>query len=105
MTGSYIQVAFALIAVIGVILAIGYILKKRQNKPSLITVLDYHSFGQRKGIAALKVGAEVLLVSITSTDIKLLKTFDENEFSFEVSKDISDKLLKLNNIKKLLNEK
>jgi flagellar biogenesis protein FliO len=105
MIGTYIQVTFALIAVIGLIFSISYILKKRQNKPSLITVLDYHSFGQRKGIAALRVGAEILLVGITSTDIKLLKTIDENDFSPEVSKDISDKLLKLNSIKKLLNDK
>ncbi len=105
MIGTYIQVTVALIGVIGLIIAIGYVLKKRQGKPSLINVLDYHSFGQRKGIAALKVGAEVLLIGITSTDIKLLKTLDEDDLNAEISKDISEKLLKLSNIKKLLNEK
>lgn len=105
MIGTYIQVTFALIAVIGLIIAIGYLSKKRQGKTSLINVLDYHSFGQRKGIAALKVGTEILLIGITSTDLKLLKTLDEDNLNPEISKDISDKLLKLNNIKKLLNEK
>ncbi len=105
MIGTYIQVTFALIGVIGLILVFGYLLKKRQGKPSPINVLAYHSFGQRKGVAALKVGAEILLLGITSTDIKLLKTLDEDVFNPEVSKDISEKLSRLNNIKKLLNEK
>lgn len=105
MIGTYIQVIFALLAVIGLILAFGYLLKKRQGKPSLMNVLAYHSFGQRKGVAALKVGEEILLLGITSTDIKLLKTLDVDIFTPDVSKDISKKLSKLNNIKKLLNEK
>ncbi|MGB9715103.1 MAG: FliO/MopB family protein [Thermodesulfovibrionales bacterium] len=105
MIGIYIQVIFALLSVIGLIFVFGYLLKKRQGRPSLINVLAYHSFGQRKGIAALKVGAEILLLGITPTDIKLLKTLEEDVFTPEVSKDISDKLSRLNNIKKLLNEK
>jgi flagellar biogenesis protein FliO len=105
MTGTYLQMIVALVVVIGLIFVIGNILKKKQTKTSLMTVLTYQSFGPRKGIAALKIGTEILLVGVTSTDLKLLKTFDENDLDPELIKDINEKLNKLRNIKKLLNEK
>jgi len=104
MTGTYLQVATALIVVVGLILIFGIVMRKRQGKTSLITVLAYQSFGPRKGIAALKIGPEILLIGVTSTDLKLLKTFDENELEPEVQKEVSDKLQKLRSMKKLLNE-
>ena len=104
MIGLYLQMAAALAVVIGLIIIIAIVLKKKQTKSPLMTVLSYQSFGPRKGIAALKIGAEILLVGITSTDLKLLKTFDENELDPELVKDINEKLSKLRNIKKLLND-
>jgi len=104
MTGTYFQMIVALVIVIGLIFVIGTILKRKQTKSSLMTVLTYQSFGPRKGIAALKIGTEILLVGVTSTDLKLLKTFDENDLDPELVKDINEKLNKLRNIKKLLNE-
>jgi flagellar biogenesis protein FliO len=82
----------------------GILVRKRQGKTSMLTVLAYQSFGQRKGIAAMKIGSEILLIGVTSTDLKLLKTLDENELEPEVQKEVSDKLQKLRNMKKLLNE-
>jgi len=105
MIGNYIQMSIALVLVIGLILVIGMAMKKRQAKSALMTVLTYQSFGPKKGIAALKIGSEILLVGITSTDLKLLKTYDENELDPELVRDINEKLNKLRNIKKLLNEK
>ncbi len=105
MIGTYLQMIVALVAVIGVIFIMATILKRKQSKSSLMTVLTYQSFGPKKGIAALKIGTEILLVGVTSTDLKLLKTFDENELDPELIKDINEKLHKLRNIKKLLNEK
>jgi flagellar biogenesis protein FliO len=104
MIGAYLQMAIALVAVIGLILVVGILLKRKKGKPSLITVLSYQSFGPRKGIAALKIGAEILLIGITSTDLKLLKTVGEKELEPEIVSDMHDKLNKLRNIKKLLNE-
>jgi len=104
MIGSYLQMSVALVLVIGLILVIGMVLKKKQTKSALMTVLTYQSFGPKKGIAALKIGSEILLVGITSTDLKLLKTFEENELDPELVQDINEKLNKLRNIKKQLNE-
>jgi flagellar biogenesis protein FliO len=105
MIGTYLQMTVALVVVIGLIVVIGTVLKRKQTKSSLMTVLTYQSFGPKKGIAAIKIGAEILLVGVTSTDLKLLKTFDESELDPELIKDINEKLNKLRNIKKLLNEK
>jgi flagellar biogenesis protein FliO len=104
MIGAYLQMAMALIAVIGLIAVTGYFLRKRQGKSSLMNVLAYQSFGPRKGIAALKIGPEILLVGVTSTDIKLLKAFSEHELEPEFAKEIDRKLHKLRTIKKRLNE-
>lgn len=104
MTGLYFQVALALIAVVGLIYLTGFLLKNKQAKASLMNILAYQSFGQRKGIAALKIGKEILLVGVTSTDIKLLKTYDESELELEAVSVISDKLKQLKDLKKNLNE-
>jgi len=104
MIGAYLQMAFALIAVVGIIAVAGFFLKKRQEKSSLINVLAYQSFGPRKGIAALKVGSEILLIGITSTDLKLLKTMSEFELQPEFAREIDRKLSRLRTIKKRLTE-
>lgn len=104
MTALYFQVALALVAVVGLIYLTGFLMKNRQTKASLMNILAYQSFGQRKGIAALKIGKEILLVGVTSTDIKLLKTYDESELELEAVSVINDKLKQLKDMKKNLNE-
>lgn len=104
MIGAYLQMAIALAAVIGLIFLTGFFIRKRQGKASLMNILAYQSFGPRRGVAALKIGKEILLLGITSTDLKLLKTFAENELETEIGRDITDKLNRLRNIKEYLNE-
>jgi len=76
---SYLQMALALILVIGLIVALGFVAKKKQGPEGLMKIVGYQSLGQKKGIAAVKIGQEVLLVAVTATDLKLLKTFDYAE--------------------------
>lgn len=104
MTGAYLQMALALIAVVGIIAVAGVFLRKKQQKSSLMHVLAYQSLGPRKGIAAVKIGSEILLVGITSTDLKLLKTMSELEFQPEVVREIDQKVSRLKTIKKRLSE-
>jgi len=56
-----------------------FMMKKRQSKPGILNVVSYKSFGPKKAIVALSIGKEVLLVGITPTDLKLLKTYQESE--------------------------
>ena len=104
MIETYVQMIVALVAVIGMIFLMSLFLKKRQSKNGMINILAYQSFGPRKGIAALKMGRKILLIGITSADIKLLKTFSENEFDAETSTDIGKKLKILRDMKGRLNE-
>jgi len=104
MIETYLQMSLALAAVVGVILLMGLFVKKRQSKAGMMNVLAYQSFGPRKGIAALKIGKEILLLGITSADIKLLKTFSENEFEAETFADMNKKIKMLRGIKERLND-
>jgi flagellar biogenesis protein FliO len=39
----------------------------------------YHPFGPRRGVAALRVGSEVLVLGVTNTDLKLLRVLDASK--------------------------
>lgn len=104
MTEAYLQMAAALAAVVGLIFVMGFFLRRKQAKAGLMNVLAYQSFGSRKGIAALKIGREILLVGVTSTDVKLLKTLDEHEIETDTVRDISDKVKRLRTMKEHLDE-
>jgi flagellar biosynthetic protein FliO len=110
MTNLYIQTVMALTLVIGIIYLLGTFMKKRQGKDGLMKIMGFQSLGPKKGIAMVKVGQEILLVGVTATDIKLLKTFEDNLEEVEreplpektetsTFADISDKLKKLRALK------
>jgi flagellar biogenesis protein FliO len=71
------QISIALIFVILLILATALVYKKRYKGSGLISVEEYLSFGPKRGIAAFKVGREILIVGITPYEFRLLKTLDE----------------------------
>jgi len=105
MTEQYIQMLAALGGVVLLIILFGYLMKKRQIRSGvLINVVSYHPFGPRKGVAALKMGREVLLLGITQNDIKLLKAFNENDFEEKTTAEINTKIRMLKNMKERLNE-
>ena len=105
MTAEYIQMIVALGAVIGLILLLSFFMKKKQSRTGpLMNVVAYHAFGPRKGVAALKMGKDVLLLGITSTDVRLLKTFHENDFEQQSAAEINDKLRMLKGLKERLHE-
>lgn len=79
MIASYLQMVFALSFVIVLIVGAGYLMKRRQNRYGLMNIISYQSIGPRKGVAALKIGREILILGITSNDMRLLKTFREDE--------------------------
>jgi len=92
MTGTYIQVSAALAFVILLIVATGYFLKKRQNRFGLMSVVSYQPFGPKKGVAALKIGNEVLILGLTTSDVRLLKIFKDHELDLRESEGFQGKL-------------
>lgn len=79
MTATYIQMAAALIIVILLIIATGFFMKRKNNRFGLMSVVSYQSFGPKKGVAALKIGSEILILAVGSNDMRLLKTFKDGE--------------------------
>jgi len=112
MTGLYLQLILALALVIGVIFVLGALLKKNQSKDGLMKVLGYQSLGPKKGVAAVKIGNNVLILGVTPTDLKLFKTMTDAEaeqFSKKgiekettITGEISDKLKRLRALKDTL---
>lgn len=99
MTGVYIQMFAALILVILLIYAFAFIYKKKQKGSDLISLVAYQSFGQKMGVAALKIGNEILVLGITPTDFKLLRKMDGGNYQAQEISDITDKVRKLKRIK------
>lgn len=104
MTETYIQMLLALAAILGLMGLMTFFLRRKAVKPGLLQVMAYHSFGPRKGLAAVKVGKEVLLLGITTTDLKLLKTLSEADLQTGARGDIAGKLEHLKNLKEKLDE-
>lgn len=71
-----LQMVTALALVLILILGFGFFYRKRQKGTGLISVVAYQSLGQKIGIAAVKVGREILVLGVTPNDFKLLKRFD-----------------------------
>jgi flagellar biogenesis protein FliO len=104
MTDAYVQMVVALVVVVGVLAVIGFSMRKKQVASAVMQVVAYQSFGPRKGVALLKVGKEMILVALTSTDVKLLKTLDAGDFEDEATREISERLQRLKKIKGTLHE-
>lgn len=79
MSPEYIQMLAALAGILVVVLLLGYLARRKQVKTELMNMVGYHSFGPRKGIAALKVGKEILVLGVTMTDIKLLASYKASD--------------------------
>jgi len=91
MTGTYIQTVAALLFVIILIFAAGYILKKKQNRFGFMSIIGYQPVGPKKGVAALKVGKEVLILGVTSNEMRLLKIFREDELDLSENEGFQNK--------------
>lgn len=92
MTETYLQMTAALVFVVLLILAAGYFMRKKQGKYGLMNVVGYQSMGPRKGVAALKIGGEVLILGITSQEMRLLRTFREEDLDLQNHDAFGDRL-------------
>ncbi len=98
MTGMYIQMAAALLFVILLIMAVAYVMKKKQNRFGLMSVVSYQPFGAKKGVAALKVGTDVMILGVTPTDMRLLKVYKDGELELSENEGFQSKLEKFKGI-------
>lgn len=104
MTDLYIQVITALAAVLGLIFLFAFFLRKRHVRNEMMKVIAYHPLGTRKGIAAMKVGEEILLLGITPADIKLLRRYHTSDLETEGIREIGKKVMNLRRLREGLSE-
>ncbi len=98
MTGAYAQVAAGLFIVILLIMAVGFIMRKKQNRFGLMNVVSYQAIGAKKGVAALKVGKEIFILGVTANDMKLLKIFKDGELDLGETEGFQSRLDKMKKI-------
>jgi flagellar biogenesis protein FliO len=92
MTTVYIQTAAALVFVILLIIGLSYVMRRRQGADGLMKIVGYQSMGPKKGIAALKIGREILLVGVSASDIRLLKTYGDDELDIPEKSGFQERL-------------
>lgn len=95
MTGSYIQMVLALVFVVFLIIATGFVMRKKQVRSGFMSIVGYHPFGPKKGVAALRVGKEILILGVTPSEMRLLKTFKEGELDIPENEGFQNKLERL----------
>ncbi len=99
MTELAFQMALALAFVIFLIYAISFVYKKKQKAANLLNLVAYQSFGQKMGVAAVRVGSEILILGVTPTDMKLLKKIQDKPVADQEVASIADKVKKLRRIR------
>ncbi|VAX28861.1 hypothetical protein MNBD_NITROSPIRAE03-751 [hydrothermal vent metagenome] len=100
-----LKIAVSLIFIVGLILVIAGFMKKRTGTGSeILKTLGYLNLGPRKGIAIIKAGEEILLVGITTNDLKLLKTLPESALENEL-KTLKDNIRQIKSFKESLTGK
>lgn len=80
MSALLLKTVAALGFIVMLIAAMAFAYKKRQpGAPGFFQLVAYHPFGPRRGVAALRVGQEVLVLGLTNTDLKLLRVLDADK--------------------------
>ncbi len=97
-----LKIALSLAFIVGLILVVAGFMKKRTATGSeILKTLGYLNLGPRKGIAIIKAGEEILLVGITTNDLKLLKTIPESALENEL-RTLKDNIQQIKSFKELL---
>ncbi|MBP2675155.1 MAG: Flagellar biosynthesis protein, FliO [Deltaproteobacteria bacterium] len=100
MTDLLLQTGAALAFVILLIAAVAWAYKKKKpGIPGLLQLVAYQPFGPRRGVAAVRVGREVLVLGVTNTDLKLLRVLDAAAIEEGTAGAVADRVSRLRKIK------
>lgn len=100
MNALLVQTVAALALVILLIAAAAWVYrKKKPGGPGIIDLVAYQPFGPRRGVAAVRIGREVLIVGVTNADLKLFRVIDAEELKSGPAAAVADKVRRLRKIK------
>jgi LPXTG-motif cell wall-anchored protein len=94
-------------ALVGLVLSLavlGLLFRRKQKQSHIIQMVAYQSLGAKKGVAALQVGKEILLVGIMPNGFRVLKTMEAREVLDQKEEPFSDSLEKLRRLKEEIHE-
>jgi LPXTG-motif cell wall-anchored protein len=89
-------------ALIGLILslgAFGFLYRRKQKHSNLINLVAYQSLGAKKGVAAIQVGNEILVVGVMPNGFRVLKTMSASAVVEQKADLFSEKIEKLRKLK------
>jgi flagellar biogenesis protein FliO len=93
-------------ALIGIVLSLvffGIIYRRKQKQSGIINLVAYQSLGSKKGVAALQIGREILLIGVMPNGLRVLKTLAVKELQ-KIEETPSDRLDKLRKMSEDLDE-
>jgi flagellar biogenesis protein FliO len=100
MTPLLLQTGGALAFVILLIAAAAWAYrKKKPGGPGIIDLVAYQPFGPRRGVAAVRIGREVLVLGVTNADLKLFRVLDAEDLKTGAVATVADKVRRLRKIK------
>ncbi|MEW6719468.1 MAG: flagellar biosynthetic protein FliO [Thermodesulfobacteriota bacterium] len=100
MTDLLLQTGAALAFVLLLIGAAAWAWKKKKPAiPGLLGLVAYQPFGPRRGVAAVRVGREVLILGVTNTDLRLLRVLDASGIEDGSAAASADRVARLRKIK------
>ena len=94
-------------ALVGLALSIGilgYLYRRKQKSSNIFNLVAYQSLGAKKGVAALQVGQEILVLGVMPNGFRVLKTLDAKEVLEIKGEPLSDRIGKLKKMKEEVDE-
>jgi flagellar biogenesis protein FliO len=104
MMDSSLSFITALIGLILSMVAFGFLYRRKQKQSNIINLVAYQSLGSKKGVAALQVGPEILIVGVMPNGLRVLKTLAAKEVLENKEETGSERMEKLRRLKEEIDE-
>ena len=89
-------------AAVGLVLSaivLGFLYRRKQKQSNIISLVAYQSLGSKKGVAALQIGGEILVVGVMPNGLRVLKTLAAGEIRENREDLFNEKMEKLRKLK------
>jgi flagellar biogenesis protein FliO len=105
MIDSTLSFVTALVGIVLSLIFFGVLYRRKQKQSGILNLVAYQSLGAKKGVAALQVGQEILLVGVMPNGLRVLKTIAAGEIQ-EKKKEAStdDRMEKLRKLSEEIDE-
>jgi flagellar biogenesis protein FliO len=89
----------ALVGLLMSLVVLGFLVRRKRKTSNIITLVAYQSLGSKKGVAALQVGNELLVIGVMPNGFRVLKTMEAGAVLEKKEDLFSEKVEKLRKLK------